>query len=295
MIREKHMNQEELFSEQLAALRELAKEKNGPITVDDVKEAFDELELDDEQLKLIIRFLREQAKIKVDDPDGFANDAEGSGISFDGGKTEDKTGEIGNADGRNNSSSNEDEEEESALDGEDSRFLQMYLEEIEDLSELTDGKKRALFMNAMNGDKPAKDELIQGFLKTVCDIAKLYANQGVPMEDLIGEGNVALATAMNVIEHEESPETAEEMVAGMIMKAMEELVQDDALSRDAFENWAEKANEVLEKAQELSEMLLRKVTIEELCKEYEFDPDFVKDVIEVTGGKIEFLDLEKKE
>ena len=266
MIREKHMNQEELFSEQLAALRELAKEKNGPITVDDVKEAFEELELDDEQLKLIIRFLREQAKIKVDDPDG-----------------------------RNNSGSNEDEEEESALDGEDSRFLQMYLEEIEDLPELTDGKKRALFMNAMNGDKPAKDELIQGFLKTVCDIAKLYANQGVPMEDLIGEGNVALATAMNVIEHEEGPETAEEMVAGMIMKAMEELVQDDALSRDAFENWAEKANEVLEKAQELSEMLLRKVTIEELCKEYEFDPDFVKDVIEVTGGKIEFLDLEKKE
>ena len=52
---------------------------------------------------------------------------------------------------------------------------------------------------------------------------------------------------------------------------------------------------MLEKAQELSEMLLRKVTIEELCKEYEFDPDFVKDVIEVTGGKIEFLDLEKKE
>ena len=173
-------------------------------------------------------------------------------------------------------------------------YLSFYLEEIESLPKLTDGQKRALFMSAMNGEKVAKNDLIQGLLTQVADMAKLYANQGVPMEDLIGEGNVALAVSMDVIEQEEDPNEAEEMVAAMIMKAMEELVNEDALSKDAFENWAVKANEVLEKAKELSEDLMRKVTIAELCAETGMEEEFIKDVIEVTGGKIEFLDLGKE-
>ena len=259
------MNQEELFTEQLAALKELAKEKNAPLTLDEVRSAFSDMELDDAQLNLIVNYLKENAKIRV----------------ADGSETEDEFVLP--------------DEEEIVYDGEDSRFLKMYLEEIEDLPELTDGKKRALFMNAMNGDESAKKELVEGYLKTVCDIARLYANQGVKMEDLIGEGNVALMTAMDVIEHEADPDDAESMLTSMVMNAMEELVQDDALSKEAFETWAERANEVLEKAKELSEALMRKVTIEELCKEYEFEQDFVKDVIEITGGNIEFLDLGKKE
>lgn len=188
----------------------------------------------------------------------------------------------------------EEAEEEPVLDSEDSKYLAMYLEELESLPKLTDGQKRALFMSAMNGDKAAKNELMQGLLTQVADMAKLYANQGVPMEDLIGEGNVALTVSMDVIEQEEDPQEAEEMVAAMIMKAMEEYVNDDTLSKDAFENWAVKANEVLEKAKELSEDLMRKVTIAELCAETGFEEDFVKDVIDITGGKIEFLDLGKE-
>ena len=84
---------------------------------------------------------------------------------------------------------------------------------------------------------------------------------------------------------------AEEMSAGMVMRAMEELVNEDSLSKDAFEEWADRANEVLEKAKELSEELLRKVTVEELCKEAGFEKEFVMDVLEITGGGIEYLEL----
>ena len=51
---------------------------------------------------------------------------------------------------------------------------------------------------------------------------------------------------------------------------------------------------LLEKAKELSEDLMRKVTIAELCAETGMEEEFIKDVIEVTGGKIEFLDLGKE-
>ena len=177
---------------------------------------------------------------------------------------------------------------------EDSQYIALYLEELKDLPEVSDGKKRALFMSAMNGEKQAKEELICALLPQVVDLSKLYSGQGVPLEDLIGEGNVALAMSMDVIEQEESPEDAEAMVAGMIMRAMEELVNEDSLSKDAFEEWAERANEVLDKARELSETLLRKITIEELCEEEGFDKEFVLEVLDITGGGIEYLELGNK-
>ena len=247
------MNREEVFAEELKKLREYAEEKGAPVTREEVKEVFSRMDLDDEQLSMIMKYVEEKLQ-------------------------------------------EEEEEKENAasLNDEDSRYLSLYLEEIESLPKLTDGQKRALFTSAMNGEKTAKNDLIQGLLTQVADMAKLYANQGVPMEDLIGEGNVALAVSMDVIEQEEDPNEAEEMVAAMILKAMEELVNEDALSKDAFENWAVKANEVLEKAKELSEDLMRKVTIAELCAETGMEEEFIKDVIEVTGGKIEFLDLGKE-
>ena len=247
------MNREEVFAEELKKLKEYAEEKGTPVTKEEVKEVFSRMDLDDEQLSMIMKYVEEKLQ-------------------------------------------EEEEEKENAgsLNDEDSRYLSLYLEEIESLPKLTDGQKRALFMSAMNGEKVAKNDLIQGLLTQVADMAKLYANQGVPMEDLIGEGNVALAVSMDVIEQEEDPNEAEEMVAAMILKAMEELVNEDALSKDAFENWAVKANEVLEKAKELSEDLMRKVTIAEPCAETGMEEEFIKDVIEVTGGKIEFLDLGKE-
>ena len=44
------------------------------------------------------------------------------------------------------------------------------------------------------------------------------------MEDLIGEGNVALMSAVSMVSCVEKPEDAEGFFAGMIMDAMEVLV-----------------------------------------------------------------------
>ena len=81
----------------------------------------------------------------------------------------------------------------------------------------------------------------------------------------------------------------------MVMRAMEELVNDDLQSAEAFSVWADRANEILEKARNMSEELLRKITVDEFCRETGFEKDYVMDVIEVTGGKIEFFDMGKKE
>ena len=78
------------------------------------------------------------------------------------------------------------------LTSEDTNYLQFYLEELQELPTVTEGEKEAITLSAMAGDEEAQAKLIQIMLPQVIDFAKLYAGQGVLLEDLIGEGNVAL-------------------------------------------------------------------------------------------------------
>ena len=51
----------------------------------------------------------------------------------------------------------------------------------------------------MAGESDAQQRLIHLYLPKVVDIARLYAGQGVFLEDLIGEGNVALHSAVEYL------------------------------------------------------------------------------------------------
>lgn len=176
---------------------------------------------------------------------------------------------------------------------EDRHYINLYLEELEELPKLTDGEKEAYLIQAMAGDFDSRQKLIEGFLPQVVDIAKLYVGQGVPLEDLIGEGNVALTVIVDMLGSMESPKEAEELIVSQIMEAMESFIEEDFALKQEFNEWAEKANFVLDKAQSLSEELLRKVTVEEVSKETGLDIDFILDVCEITSGAIEFIELGK--
>ena len=95
---------------------------------------------------------------------------------------------------------------EENLTTEDKNYLEEYLESLQELPRLTDGEKRAYAMAAMAGDTNGKLNIINVFLPQVVDIAKLYSGQGVLLEDLIGEGNVALATGVEMLGCLEEPD-----------------------------------------------------------------------------------------
>ena len=123
-------------------------------------------------------------------------------------------------------------------------------------------------------------------------MSKLYTGSGVPIEDLIGEGNVALAVILESLDSKSSAKELDGFITDGIMSAMEELLYDDNNEAAKINTWAENANEVLEKAKELYETLQRNVTIEELCKFGDFEEDFIKEVLQITGG-IEIIDNPK--
>ena len=79
----------------------------------------------------------------------------------------------------------------------DENVLSIYLKEINKISLLTRKEEDTYARAAARGEQWAKDKLVQANLRFVVNVAKKYQNQGLPLSDLISEGNIGL---MNAIE-----------------------------------------------------------------------------------------------
>ena len=176
------------------------------------------------------------------------------------------------------------------LSREDKDYLKEYVESLEELPVLSDGEKRAYAMSAMAGDSVGKLNMINLFLPQVVDIAKLYSGQGVLLEDLIGEGNVALATGVEMLGCLEEPDEVDGMLGKMIMDAMESYIAENTEAKKADLQVVEKVNHISDQAKELAEALQRKITVEELAAETGIDEEEIREAIKFSGNKIEFFE-----
>ncbi|HCL56223.1 MAG TPA: RNA polymerase subunit sigma [Spirochaetia bacterium] len=70
-----------------------------------------------------------------------------------------------------------------------------YLKEIDKIHLLTRDEELNLSKRAAEGDMDSKNKLIQANLRFVVNIAKKYQKRGLPLIDLISEGNLGLITA----------------------------------------------------------------------------------------------------
>ena len=79
----------------------------------------------------------------------------------------------------------------------DENVLSMYLKEINRIPLLSREDEDKYARLAAKGDQHARDMLVKSNLRFVVNVAKKYQNQGMPLSDLISEGNIGL---MNAIE-----------------------------------------------------------------------------------------------
>lgn len=178
---------------------------------------------------------------------------------------------------------------EENLTAEERNYLQMYLEELSALDTVTDGQKEAFFLQAMAGENNAQESLIRIFLPQVVDVAKLYTGQGAYLEDLIGEGNVALTIGVRMLGAFQNAGEAEGALVKMIMDAMEEYIEENAEADKKEKRVADKVNKVADAAKELAEAYGRKVTAEELAQESRLSVKSIEEAVRLSGGKIEDL------
>ena len=246
------MDKELQFARTLQKVKEVAKLSGNVITKEEIDEEFENLHLDEEQMKLVYEYL-EKSNIGID----------------------------------------KEVNTEALLTTEDTNYLQFYLEELKELPEVSDGEKEATVLSAMAGDDAAQAKLIQILLPEVTQLAKLYAGQGVLLEDLIGEGNVALTIGVTMLGCFENAVEAQGAIVKMIMDAMEELIVSYVAEDEVDQKIAERVNTISDKAKELAEDLGRKVTTEELAEETSMNLDDILEAVRFSAGQIEYIETDK--
>ncbi len=82
--------------------------------------------------------------------------------------------------------------------------LEIYLKQIDEANLLTPEEERELCWRIIQDNCPdARDRMIRSNLRLVVAIAKKYMNRGLPLQDLIEEGNVGLLRAVEAFDPEQ--------------------------------------------------------------------------------------------
>ena len=78
----------------------------------------------------------------------------------------------------------------------DTNSLNKYLNDISRIPMISDQEEIELVIRARNGEEKALDNLVCANLRFVVSVAKKYQSRGLPLHDLINEGNLGLVKAV---------------------------------------------------------------------------------------------------
>lgn len=87
--------------------------------------------------------------------------------------------------------------------------INTYINEINRIPLLTRDEEMELALRAKKGDENARARLLEANSRFVVSIAKKYQNRGLPLADLISEGNIGLINALEKFE----PETGNHFIS----------------------------------------------------------------------------------
>lgn len=73
--------------------------------------------------------------------------------------------------------------------------FKQFLKDVSNIPMLTPEEETILTLKSSKGDKQAIDRLVQANLRFVISVAKKYATEQIPLEDLVNEGNIGLILA----------------------------------------------------------------------------------------------------
>lgn len=175
---------------------------------------------------------------------------------------------------------------EEVISEEEMNHLRDYEEMLDSIEVPSDSVLDAVKLSAMAGERDAQKRLAEYSLEKVVDIARLYAGQGVYMEDLIGAGNEVLLIAVTQLAPLDKPDEVDGYLGRRIMDAMEDVIAANLDEKAAEKVVEERVNLVADRAREMAEELGRKVSVAELAAEYDMDPEDIREAVRLSGNAI---------
>ena len=168
---------------------------------------------------------------------------------------------------------NNSEEDLSAED-----IYRVYMEEIAAIPPCSEAENEKLLGEIRNGNKAARERLIEGNLKNALFFVQDYINKGVPMADLIQEASMELM----MLADEGFEGSFEKLLESRIRVRMEEIINDQKKEADIEEEMLARVNVLQEVSKSMAEELGREAKLSELAERMKMTEDEVREIMKVT-------------
>ena len=163
--------------------------------------------------------------------------------------------------------------------------LKLYVRQIGDGPLLTPQEERELARLKDEGDEAAKRRLIECNLRLVMSITRNYTKAGVPLLDLIQEGNLGLIRAVEKFDYKLGYKLST-YATWWIRQAVTRALADQGRTIRRPVHVAEQTRKVLRARRVLAQKLNRDPDVEEIAKESGFPPKRVRELLELVEDPV---------
>jgi RNA polymerase primary sigma factor len=167
----------------------------------------------------------------------------------------------------------------------ESKSLEQYFLEIGKVDLLTAEEEVELAIKIRNGDEDAKDKLVLANLRFVISVAKMFQNQGIPLSDLINEGNVGLIKAAKRFDETRGFKFISYAVWWIRQSIMSAVADQSRVVRLPL-NRVGNLTKLHKAYRDLEQEYERKPTTEELAKILEMSSDDVAYILQISSRQV---------
>ncbi|MBR2473826.1 MAG: RNA polymerase sigma factor RpoD [Clostridia bacterium] len=163
--------------------------------------------------------------------------------------------------------------------------VRMYLKEIGRVPLLDSEKEIELAHRMAEGDKLAKQTLVEANLRLVVSIAKRYVGKGMFFLDLIQEGNLGLIKAVDKFDYQRGHKFST-YATWWIRQAITRAIADQARTIRIPVHMVETIHKVSRVTRQLLQENGREPTAEEIAKELNMSADKVREIMKVAQDPV---------